>query len=389
MRSIFYVIGTLDIGGAERHLAQLARYLAPQRWHPTIACLSGRGALIPELRQSGIEILEAPCAGWAGRAPRFLFRPLRLLIVSLWLLRVLRQRRPDVVHFFLPASYLIGAPCALLAGCRRLVMSRRSLNFYQRRRWGTARLERWLHGRMVAVLGNSEAVVRDLRAEGVPAARLRMISNGVDLARFSALPDRAAARRKLGIADSCFVMVIVANLIPYKGHRDLLAALGIVGGRLPQPWRLLCVGRDDGIGDALRAEAARYGIGGNIAWLGVREDVPELLAAANLALLCSHEEGFSNAVLEAMAAGLPVVATDVGGNREAVIDGVTGIIVPPHDPGRLGEAILEIAHAGEQACAMGRAGRARIAEHFAIESAFQRYEALYEELLDGDGARLG
>jgi glycosyltransferase involved in cell wall biosynthesis len=116
-------------------------------------------------------------------------------------------------------------------------------------------------------------------------------------------------------------------------------------------------------------------------WLGSRDDIPDLLAAADIGLLCSHQEGFPNAVLEAMAAGLPVIATRVGGSAEAVVDGDTGLLPPPHDPKRLGEAILLLAGDAEKRAAFGRAGKDRAEREFALARAIADHMAFYRRLV--------
>jgi len=176
------------------------------------------------------------------------------------------------------------------------------------------------------------------------------------------------------------VMSIVANLIPYKGHADLVDALALAAPDLPSGWRLLCLGRNDGIGDCLRQRAAMAGIGDNILWLGSRRDVPQILAASDIGLLVSHQEGFSNAVLEGMAAGLPMVVTDVGGNAEAVADGDTGYVVPARDPQALAAAIRRVAR-DPQRRLMGERGRERIHQHFSLDACVDAYERLYEEAM--------
>lgn len=369
---LLFVIGALDRGGTERHLVQLLPRLTRDRFRPMVYTLRHKGVLAPVLEAAGIPVIAPPT--WFRRWPGPLGRRGLLLILSMvrliWLMVTLR---PAVVHFFLPEAYIIGGLCALVAGCPRRVMSRRSLNVYQAKRPWAARIERWLHGRMAAVLGNAAAVMTELRAEGVAEDRLCLLYNGVDLSAYSASPARDG--------DS-LNMVIVANLIPYKGHADLLDALGGIRGQLPDGWTLHCVGRDDGHGEALRAHATTLGIERNIRWLGERDDVPAILGRADLGILCSHQEGFANSILEAMAAGLAMVVTDVGGNREAVVDGVTGLVVPPRDPTALEAAILTLARDPDRRAEMGAAARARAQENFSMDACVAGYVRLYDGLID-------
>jgi glycosyltransferase involved in cell wall biosynthesis len=372
--SILYVIGSLERGGAETYLSRLTPELVRRGWKVAIFCLSEPGSLAPDLTAAGVEVvsLESRSAA-APRVVRLarLVRAMGKLFV--WMLR----RKPDIVHFFLPAAYLIGAPLAIVARRPVLFMSRRSLNVYQLRHPLAARVERLLHRRMTVIIANSLRVRAELIEEGCVPARLRLIHNGVPSA--PPAPPRTAARAALGIDASTFVMVLVANLIPYKGHRDLIEALATIAEQLPKPWRLLCVGRDDGIGADLASLVQSRGLAAHATFLGARQDVGSILAAADLGLLTSHEEGFSNALLEYMAASLPVVATDVGGNNEAVLDGTTGRLVPARDTKALAQAILDVARDGELARCMGAAGRQRLETLFSLEQSVNAHASLYRE----------
>jgi glycosyltransferase involved in cell wall biosynthesis len=147
---------------------------------------------------------------------------------------------------------------------------------------------------------------------------------------------------------------------------------------------LLLVGRDDGIESSLKKKTRDLGIAEHVRFLGQRYDVADLLRIADIALLCSHEEGFSNALLEMMAAGLPCIVTDVGGNPEAVIDEVTGLLVPAKDPGAIARAILRLAHDPDLRRRMGLAGRTRVQQNFSLEACLDSYEALYSSIMDND-----
>ncbi len=381
--TLLFVTGDLDLGGTERHLVQVLPRLSRARYRVLVYTLSHKGALAPELEDAGIPVTEPPLSGFLRRRLGRRARRSLLLAISLARLIVLMLReRPAVVHMFLSEAYLMGGLCAIATRCRVRAMSRRSLNDYLGKRPFAARLERWLHRRTHAVLGNSAAVARELRGEGVAPDRLGVIHNGVDPAPYAG--GGGAARGALGIAADALVLVVVANLIAYKGHADLLDALGAIRGDLPDGWRLVCVGRDEGLGAGLAARARGLGIDGNVRFVGERADVPALLLGADIGVLCSHEEGFANAVLEGMAAGLPMVVTGVGGNPEAVVDGVTGLVVPARDPRALGRAVLALARDPARRAAMGEAGRRRAEDSFSVDSCVDRYERLYAALTAGD-----
>jgi len=376
---ILFVIGSLNYGGAERHLVQVLPQLAKRGYAVEVFALSEPGAQARLLEEQGIRVYAPALAPGPANAP---YRMLRLIVAS-WSLSIhLVTTRPNTVHFFLPQAYLLGGLCSLLTGSPRKVMSRRSRNFYQRKHPSMARVERWLHGKMDALIGNSLPVVADLKTEGAPLERLGLIRNGIDLAPFSEVQDRAAVRVELGIGEDELVFIKVANLIPYKGHEDLLRALAIAD--LPERWRLIVVGRDDGILGALRACAESHGLADRVIWAGPRTDVPSLLKAADVGVLASHEEGFSNAVLEYMAARLPAVVTDVGGNAEAVSDGLTGFVVPAHDERSLAHALERLGEARDRQL-MGVAARERVEQLFSLDACIDAYETLYQSVRDGRG----
>lgn len=380
---ILYVIGSMEVGGAEQHLLRVAGALAARGWQPTVFALDPHGPLTPAFEAAGVPVqgvsLPASWIRWL-RHPRViawtgLLASMFLLVWTYW------RFRPQVAHFFLPAAYIVGGTASLLAPSLLRVMSRRSLNHYQAQHRLFRRIELWLHTRMDLVCGNSAAVIRDLQSEGVAWDRLRLIYNGIEIGRFQARRSRAEVRAELGIEDTAVVMVMVANLIPYKGHADLIQALATVRAGLPPDWVCICVGRDDGIGPSLMAQASAASIGNRFRFRGPRQDVPDLLSAADVGVLCSHEEGFSNAVIEGMVSGLPMVVTDVGGNAEAVLHGQTGLVVPARNPDLLGTALLQLCCDAEQRNRMGLAGRQRVLDHFSMEACVANYEALYRQQL--------
>jgi glycosyltransferase involved in cell wall biosynthesis len=272
----------------------------------------------------------------------------------------------------------------MAAGTPIKIMSRRSLSHYQQHWQMAARLERLMHRRMDAVIGNSRAVVRDLESEGVPTSKIQLIYNGVETS--TARPERAEARRALGIEQDALIGVVIANLIPYKGHKDLIQGLALVAQSLPLGWRILCAGRDESLQSKLECLVAATGLKANIQLLGERTDIPTLLAIADFGVLSSWEEGFSNVILESMAAELPMIVTDVGGNPEAVVHRETGLVVAPRDPAALGEAVLVLAQDPGLRRRLGAAALLRVREHFSIEKCVEAHESLYERLLAGRAA---
>jgi len=209
-----------------------------------------------------------------------------------------------------------------------------------------------------------------------------LVHNGIDATAFAnRMIDRRQARERLDVSQSALVLSVVGNLLPYKGHADLLQALDLLRGRLPPDWVLLIVGLDvDGRLAELDRLSARLQLSRHVRFLGQRQDIPVILSAADVHVSASHTEGFPNNILEAMSAALPVVATAVGGAPEQIVDGVTGLLVPARSPADLAEALGALAADPERRQSMGRAARERVKLHFPIERSVTALERLYDEL---------
>jgi len=381
MPRLLVITETLGIGGTESHLIRILPHLAARGWSVAVYCLTDRGDRANELEKLSIPVFGGSQLQQASARPSR--KPARLIFAAIRLFRLMRWWRPCVAHFYLPGPYLVGAPIALAIGIPVKIMSRRSQSRYQKKSAAFARLERILHQRMCAVTANSGAVMGELVDEGVPLSKLRLIYNGIDT--LSTGPSRTEARRALGIEPGTFVGVMAANLIFYKGHSDLIEGLSRVSAKLPPGWRMLCAGRDDGLMPALQGLCTRRGIADNVDFLGSQKNIPQLLAAADFAILTSWEEGFSNFILESMLTELPVIATSVGGNPEAVLDGYTGLLVPPRDPSAVGEAILRLALDPDLRRRLGHAGLDRVRQEFSIEACVDAHDKLYKELLTRNG----
>lgn len=371
------VVGSLNRGGCEMHLLQVLPRLQSSGFEVEVFTLSELGELAPKLEKRGVKVLS-PWVVSTGNSRGIIFRLFRLSVVSIQLWLTLLTRRPDIVHFFLPSAYYVGGLVSCFSGVKRRVMSRRSLNNYQVQYLFARRYEQFLHQRMSALLGNSKRVVEQLVSlEGVSSDKAHLIYNGIDFKRFKSI--RSDIRSELSIVNNCIVIAVVANLIPYKGHADLLEACKL----LPKDfsWCVLLIGRDDGIGVDLKSLVERYGIKENIRFLGSRDDVPDILSASDLSVLPSHEEGFSNAIIEAMVAGLPVIATDVGGNAEAICDGETGFIVPAKSPNKLAQMMLKLMLDEGLRRKMGSCAKVRASREFSIETCVDAYKRLYLSLM--------
>jgi L-malate glycosyltransferase len=371
---IAYVIGTLDPGGAEGQLVALATSLDRRRFAPAVYCMASAGALAEPLVAAGVPVRSFGLHGFSVWSD-----PLAVARRVGHLVSALRRDRPDIAHGFLFHAYVLAALARRVTGTLVVVASRRSLGNFKRRKPHYRMAERLANRLTDLVIANSEAVRADvLRDEGLPPERIMVIHNGLVPDRFDRPPD-PGMRRRLGVDGATFVVAVVANFIPYKGHRFFLEAWAQIAARAPGAVALLI-----GDGPARREIEARVHalrLDGSVRFLGSRPDVPDILGTVDILVHPSLEEGFSNAILEAMGARKPVVATAVGGNPEAVVHGETGLLVPPGDGRALAEAILWLLERPAQAVAFGQAGRQRVVERFELSRMVRCYESVYDRLL--------
>jgi len=369
---VLFVIGSLEIGGAERQLQSLVdRLRHTHRCH--VYSLQSGGPLKP-----WFESLRVPVFSGGLQKGDVAQAPWKLIMAEWRLLELIHDIHPSVIHSFLPLITFMGALSGRLARVSLVITSRRALGTHQERYPVLRPLDRLATRLSHRVTVNSQAVRRDMvKRDKADPSKLVLIYNGVDMNPFeSARSLWEAQRHELSISEDTKVILTIANLIPYKGHSDLIRAADQVIQRFPGALFLL-VGEDRGIQKDLEQEVSRLGVAQGVRFLGRRNDIPALLGASDLLVLPSHEEGFSNVILEAMAAGLPVVATDVGGNREAVVDGVTGWLAPPKDPGAMAEKILDLLNDREKAVSWGRRGQNRVREVFTIDRMVGAHIALY------------
>jgi glycosyltransferase involved in cell wall biosynthesis len=370
---ILYVIRSLEKGGTENQVVTLLRHLHRKTHLCHVFALEPGGRLQGVLNDLGVSVYSGDL-----KHTDFYRAPWKLLLSQLKLISVLRRIRPQVVHSFLPLATFMGALAGRVTNVPSIITARRALATHQERYAVLKPLDRIANALSHRVTVNSKAVWEDtVRRDHIDPSKLTLIYNGVDSAPFeSARSQRAAVRRQLGIKNHEPVIIAVANLIPYKGHADLIRAAKQVIAAIPES-RFLLVGEDRGIQKELEGQVKAMGISERMMFLGHRNDIPQLLAASDLYILASHEEGFSNVVLESMAAGLPVVATDVGGNREAVLDGVTGWLVPPKDPETMAEKIILTLDGLAGAKIQGDQGRLRVKQFFTVEQMIDAHVKLY------------
>lgn len=348
------------IRGSEQCLLDLVGHLDPACFTSVVLC--DQPTLASAAQELGARTMLIPCWGPG---------PLASAQVRDEVLTRLRDAKPSIVH----ANATATLPAVIPAARALRVPVVAHLHLPTTRE---DRLLSLLHQATVSV-GVSEYAVAGLRADGMPPSAVRVIYNAVDVDRLRP-GDTSGLRASLGIAPSDLVLAGVGSLIHRKGHDVTVRALAALHRRGVAAHLLLCGDGEEG--EALRALARTEGVSERVHLLGYRPDVGAVLRdATDLFVTSAREETLGLNVLEAQALGLPVVASDIAPHREAVSDGQTGILVRPEAPDVLADAIATLAAAPERRAALGAAGRAFTAEHFAMDRYVNDFAALYRELL--------
>ena len=387
--TVAYLLPRLEMGGTEKHVRDLAGRIDRNRFRPIVIATAEGGILEAEFVRMGVPVHILGYRGFTRRPGRILSTARSSARAIRELARILRAERAAIVHACLPAANVLGALAGAFARTPHIILGKRGLCHYKKGRPILAFFENVANLAADTLLVNSDAVAAAVRsAERFCGGKILRVYNGIDVATASDSGDRGARgtlpERDPPLPPEAEVILYVANLFPYKGHLDLMEAAAAVTARFPKAHFLLA-GREEGAGAQVRSRIGELGLGDRVHLLGPRDDVPALMTAADLVVHPSHEEGFSNTILEAMAAGKAVVATAVGGIPEAVADGVTGILVPPRSPDRLAMALLSLLEDGARAREMGEAGRQRVLERFPVGKMVSEIEALYDGLLRGGG----
>ena len=360
-----FVLHSMHVAGAEVLVAETIRRLA-ERIEAVVFCLDTVGPLGGRLVREGVPVLAF------GRRPGFDFS------VSKRMAREIRDRRVEVVHAHQYSPFFYGAIAARLSGSRpQVIFTEHGRHFPDvvstRRRIVNRMVLDRLADHVNAVCAFSAKSLS--KVDGFSKARIEVIPNGVDLPRYGRVTDIASLRRHLFLDPSRRYVTMVARLHPVKDHSTLFHAFAEVAPMRPDV-DLLIVG-DGTLREKLENLAEELGIGGRVQFLGVRNDVASLLAASDVFTLTSVSEAASITLLEAMASGLPVVVTNVGGNPEIVRDGVDGLLAPRGDSHAIAAALLRVLDDGRLAFSMGQSGAERVRTQFRLENTVERYFSLY------------
>jgi glycosyltransferase involved in cell wall biosynthesis len=358
------VMTSFEPGGTERQMIELVRRIDASRWEMHVACFHARGAWLPRVRASAASVTEFPITS---------FRHASTVRQARSFGRWCSERGIRIVHSADLYANVFALPSAAAADVPVRLGSRRDIN--PDKTLPLIALQRAAYSCAHGVIANSRAAFDRLRLEGVSARRITVIPNGVDVDRFSASSDAAADTGDAGSSRPRRRVLMVANLRRGKGHDTLIDAVPSVLRRFPDATFTLAGGGPEKT--RLTSHAATRGVADALSWLGHRDDVETLAAAADIFVLPSRSEAFPNALLEAMAAGLPAIATSVGGIPEIIDDGRTGLLVRRDDPAELADALCRLMSDERLAAVLGAAARERIRASYSFERMTAQFEALY------------
>lgn len=372
-------VAALDVTVGKLLLPLIER-LSSEGYEVHIACSDGE--YVPALRAEGYVVHTIPIERRISP-----FSNLR----SLWrLYRTMRRERFDIVHVHTPVAAALGRVAAWAARVPVVIYTAHGFYFHNRMprlkrlpvMWVEKMLSRVTH---LVFMQSQEDAATAVKERTCPEEKVLWIGNGVDVNRFKAEPGSNGFRAGLGLSEKDKVVGFVGRMVAEKGVLELIEAIHLVGKAIPEA-RLLFVGdtlngdRDMKARQAIRSLLNRDGQASRVLFAGIREDIPAVMAAIDVFVLPSHREGMPRTVIEAMASGKPVVATDIRGCREEVLSGVTGLLVPVKDPEALASAIISVLSNEALARGMGAKGRQRACEHFDERVVIEKQVKAYAEI---------
>jgi glycosyltransferase involved in cell wall biosynthesis len=366
---VLYVIVDLPVGGAEEHLLSLVRNLDRDRFESTVCCIGESGQIGKEMEAAGVRVVELGKlrkGGYDGK-------------IVVLLQEMLRSERISLLHAHLYHANMYGRLAAIREGVPAVCSIH---NTYSRPKRHRRLINWWLARRTPVIIAGSEAIKADiLRYDGVSPGIVRVIPYGVAVEMFDIPLSRDQARKMLGLPANRFYVGTVGRLEEQKGQSYLVDAMARLRREgMEASLLLIGSGREE---ENLRAQVSREGMTDDVLFLGTRRDLPDLYRAMDVFALPSLWEGLPLALLSAMASGLPVVVTPVGGVPEVVRDGENGFLVPPGDSRALAAALRRVREDEEIASICGRSAAETVRTEYSHRRNAERIMEVYEEVLAG------
>lgn len=377
-RPVLHIIDTMDCGGAQELLVLLARVTPRDRYPTSVAVIQPAAELAGRLRAEGVKVHLLNHERPSITNPIKFFRYVSNVVSDIR--RICRLESISILHCHLSDAEFTGILAGRISGVPSIldtvhtplmIPERFALDprTYMRRYLGPMMLN--LADWVIAVSAETGKALEGL---GIDPRRIRVVENGIDVLAYGMAPNEAL-KAELGVAPGDVVLSTMARLTKQKGHEFLIAAMPAILERCPAV-RLLLLGEGE-LREPLANQARALGVEGRISFLGVRSDIPDVLAQTDVFVLPSLWEGTSLALLEAMASGKPIVATDIDGNRPLLQSGRDCLLAPPGEPSPLAEAVLRLIEDRELAQRLGETARKECLERFDIRAMFRTYETLW------------
>lgn len=358
---VMHIVLSLGTGGMEKLVCELAGGMSTDKFIPVICCLAKTGRFSDELEKSGIKVF---CMDKKPGLDFSLFFKVA---------NILKEEDISVVHSHDSSTNLYASIAARMAGIKNVFNTEHGgIHFETARKKFVSRFLCFLNKKVICV---SESIKNDLISMGLPSKRLKVIPNSLDFSKYDISVSRSKQREGLGLCDSSYVISYVGRLSREKNHKMFLDSVKPILSKVPQA-RFLIVG-DGPLRISLEEYAKSLGIYENVVFLGIRKDIPEILKASDCFAACSNFESFGLSVLEAMAAGIPVVSTCAGGLREIVKDKETGILIAKNDVAAFVNAVSVIREDAVLRERIISNAKTMVKNNYKIEKMIKDYEDLY------------
>ena len=368
---LFFLHFLKGFGGTERHIFEVTKRLDRDKYIPFVCCLKLKKRMKEVFKENDVQVMELPLQKIYG------FQAIKY---GMKLIEFIKKEKIKIIQTFhiLPDLYV--PIVAKIAGTPVIISSRRDLGFDRKK--GHLFVQKGINVLVDKIIVNSNAVKKTLiRNEQVSSLKITKIYNGVEMKNNKSIVDGQALRKKMGIEPSCFVVGLLSNMNPIKGCKYFVDACPIIMKQVPNT-KFLIVGGGP-LMEELKKRIRDLGVLKHTIFTGHLLNGTDYLSMMDVSVNSSLSEGFSNTILESMASGVPMVATQVGGNPEALVDGKTGLLVPPGDSSAIANAVIRILRDRTQPESMGKCAKKHAEEVFSMEKMMSEIENLYESLTNG------
>jgi glycosyltransferase involved in cell wall biosynthesis len=363
---VLHVVISMVVGGAERLVYDMVKYAAFASNPPVICCMDSLGELGEKLRSEGYTVY---CK---GRSPGLDFGMIG------WLRDMIRKEKADVVHAHQYSPLFYAAPAAFLAGRVKVVYTEHGRFYPEQSSWKRSLFNPLLALGVAHLVSISDATAQAMATyDNFPSRRIKVIHNGIDCSDMKPVADMRAKRHELGLSETCRIIGTAARLNSIKNIPMMFRGLKLVLQSIPDVCLVIAgQGEEE---KKLKDLVIDLGIAGNVKFIGLRFDLTEVYQLFDVFLLTSFSEGISVTLLESMAIGVPSVVTDVGGNREVVLEGETGYLVPVDADQEMAQRVCDLLMGLEKSTRMGRAAQEQVARKFSVQGMMSAYVGLYNE----------